>query len=170
MKQILETPRLLLREIGPEDAEFFFELNSDLEVMKYTGDKPFSSVEDARNFLNNYSDFKKYGMGRWAVIEKESNLILGWCGIKFSPNLNEYDIGYRFFKKYWNNGYATESAKACVEYGFKELNIKEIVGRAIAENTASIRVLRKIGLEFLREQIKDGQTENIYLVKNPLQK
>ena len=61
------------------------------------------------------------------------------------------DIGFRFFEEHWNKGFATESAKACIDYGFENLNLKTIIGRAISENIASIKVLEKIGLKFERE-------------------
>ena len=79
---ILETPRLGLREITTADAEQAYLLNLDPEVIKYTGDEPFSSIEAARAFLEKYDHYKKYGFGRWAVIRKEDRSLLGWCGLK----------------------------------------------------------------------------------------
>ncbi|MBG6234049.1 RimJ/RimL family protein N-acetyltransferase [Pedobacter sp. CAN_A7] len=71
------------------------------------------------------------------------NEFLGWCGLKYDEHLNETDIGFRFFEDYWNKGYATESAKACLTYGFKKLGLKIIVGRAMADNIASIKDIEK---------------------------
>ena len=79
---------------------------------------------------------------------KENDEFLGWCGLKFTEKLNEYDIGFRFFKKYWNKGYATESAKSCINYGINKLKMTEILGRAMKDNIASIKVLEKIGLQY----------------------
>jgi RimJ/RimL family protein N-acetyltransferase len=62
---------------------------------------------------------------------KETDAYLGWCGLKFLDDLQETDIGYRFHKKYWGRGYATESAAACLKYGFEKLNLKKIIGRAM---------------------------------------
>ncbi len=149
MKTILQTPRLLLRELSVDDAEDFYELNQNPNVVKYTGDAPFESVSAAEDFLKNYNDYKRNGYGRWAVIEKDSGEFLGWCGLKFDGK--ETDIGFRFFEKHWNKGYATESAKACLEYGFTELNLNEIVGRAMKENIGSVKVLEKIGMKFIKE-------------------
>jgi len=162
MKKILETERLYLRELNVNDAEHFYLLNLDKEVMKYTGEGSFENIEKAKYFLKNYDHYEKYGFGRWAVINKENGEFLGWCGLKYTEKLNEYDIGFRFFKEYWNKGYATESSKACLSYGINELKMIEILGRAMKENKASIRVLEKIGLEFKKEFDFEGNIGVIY--------
>tara|TARA_B100000795_G_scaffold268199_1_gene254696 strand:+ start:1107 stop:1397 length:291 start_codon:yes stop_codon:yes gene_type:complete len=92
MKKIIETNRLILRELDINDSENFFNLNLDPEVLKYTGDLPFSSIVDAEKFLINYSDYKKNGFGRWAVILKETESFIGWSGLK----LNEEKLS-----RYW---------------------------------------------------------------------
>src|SRR4249919_969774 len=150
-RKILETERLWLREITPDDAETFFLLNSDPEVIKYTGDAAFADVKEAHRFLTNYDQYRKYGIGRWCVLEKNSDKIVGWCGLKYSPDVDEYDIGFRFFRDQWNKGYATESSKACVRFGFEEKNLPMIVGRAMKLNTASIKVLVKSGLTYWKD-------------------
>ena len=157
-----ETKRLKHRELIPQDAEQIFLLNQDQDVIKLTGDPPFESVEHARSFLNHYDHYDKFGFGRWAVIRRSDDTFLGWCGIKYSTKLKEYDIGFRFFKKYWNQGYATESARACMEYGFEQLRISEIVGRAMLENKASIRVLEKLGMTYWRPMDFEGHPGVVY--------
>lgn len=168
MKTILETPRLFLRELGPDDAEQFYQLNLNPNVIKYTGNAAFKDVEEALHFLENYQDYKQNGYGRWAVIDKSSNDFLGWCGLKYDKDLDETDIGFRFFEQHWNKGYATESAKACLEYGFEKLNLKTIIGRAMEENIASIKVLEKIGLAFERAFDFDAHNKGvIYKINKP---
>jgi len=144
---VIVTKRLYLRETTAADAAVMFALNSDKEVLRYTGDKPFLSVEEAATFLANYSAFKHTGMGRWAVVRKTDDAVLGWCGLKLHTN-GMVDLGFRLFKKEWNKGYATEAAYACLKYGFDHLNLKEIVGRVVPANLASIKVLEKLGMHF----------------------
>lgn len=147
MRVILETKRLRLQEFSAADAIHLFELNNDPEVLKFTGDLPFDSIENAVKFLANYSNYKKDGFGRWAVYLKKDNRFIGWCG--FRKNEGEWiDLGFRFLKKEWGNGYATEAAKGCIEFGFNQLGIIEIVGRAVKDNLASIRVLEKVGMKY----------------------
>ena len=168
MKIIFESERLILREFTGNDARKMFELNSDPEVIKYTGNVPFESVQEAQAFIKNYKDYEKNGFGRWAVLEKKSKVFLGWCGLK----LNEekfIDIGFRFFKKYWNKGYATESAKACLKYGFENLNIEEIIGEADKENIASIKVLKKLGMKFWEEATLNSTDNSVFFRINKKQ-
>lgn len=153
----LETERTYLRNLTVADAEDFFSLNLDPEVMKYTGDNPFRSLNDAKKFLRNYDQYQKYGVGRLAVIEKKTGEFLGWCGLKYTPDQDYYDLGYRFFRTHWNKGYATETAIANLHFGFRQKCLDEIVGRALSANTASIKVLEKIGMTFRRTFQYEGQ-------------
>ncbi len=161
VKPIIETPRLLLREFVLNDAENIWELNSDPEVIKYTGDPPFETIEKAREFLLNYKDYEKNSFGRWAVITKASNSFIGWCGLKFNEQ-NLVDIGFRFFRREWNKGYATEAAHACLVYGFKELNLNEIIGRVARQNKASIKVLEKLSMDYWKNDNCKGIEDSLY--------
>lgn len=152
VEPLLETERLLLRPFILEDAQDFYDLNADPEVTKYTGDGAFENVEAAANFIRNYHPYTTEGMGRWAVLRKEDDAYLGWCGLRFVPELENVDLGYRFFKKYWGQGYATESSRACLEYGFNDLNLRTILARAMQANVGSIRVMEKLGMQFDRAE------------------
>lgn len=163
---ILETERLYLREFTTDDAENAYLLNLDPEVIKYTGDEAFESIEVAKIFLANYDHYKKYGFGRWAVISKEDNELLGWCGLKYTSDLDEFDIGFRFFKKHWNKGFATESAKACLDLGFNKFKMQEIIGRAMKANIGSVKVLEKIGLTYFKSFDFDGNDGVVYRIEN----
>jgi RimJ/RimL family protein N-acetyltransferase len=151
-----------LREFSIEDAASILELNNDPEVLKFTGDKAFVSVEEARLFLENYDQYALHGFGRWAVIQKSTGNFIGWCGLKYSATTDEVDIGFRFIKTVWNQGYATEAAKKCIQLGFDTFGIKRIYGRAMVENVASISVLEKLGLTYLKEFTFDGEEGVIY--------
>ena len=153
-KIIVETDRLVLRELQISDAADCFQLNSNPEVIKYTGDVAFKSVEEAETFLKNYKAYEKTGYGRWAVIEKSSNKFIGFCGLKLDEE-NLIDIGFRFLQESWGKGYATESSIAAMLYGFENFQMDEIIGRADTQNKASIRVLEKLGMTFW----KIGETD-----------
>lgn len=157
MNNLPETGRLRFREMHPGDAQAMFDLNSDPEVVRYTGDGPFESAEAARIFLENYREvYKRVGYARWIVELKSTGEILGWSGLKFWPEKNSVDVGYRFYKKYWGNGYASESAKASIDYGFNVLKLERIVAHARKENVASLRVLEKCGMRIIGEEKECG--------------
>lgn len=159
-----ETPRLLLRELTPDDAAFAFALNSDPLVLQYTGDKPFSSIEEAREFLQNYSDYQRNGFGRWGVVLKDNGKLIGWCGLKRDRDTGEADLGYRFFRSEWNKGYATEASEACLETGLKHFGLTEIIARAMKNNPVSYRVMEKLGFSFVEHFEEDGHTWVLYRI------
>lgn len=153
MKIILETSRLLLREVDESDAEGFFEMDSDPEVARYVGTPPVQSREKCLEIIRFIQDqYAAYGIGRWSVILKETGEFLGWCGLKDMTGMTVndrtgfVDIGYRFSKRHWGRGYATESAQATLDYGFSVLGFDEICAFADLRNTASRQVLTKIGM------------------------
>ncbi len=164
MKEIenLVTERTIMRKLTIDDAKDFYDLNLDEEVLKYTGDKPFENLQASIDFLTNYDQFDKFGVGRLAVIDKATAKFIGWCGLKYSQVKNEYDIGFRFYRNYWNKGYATETSKKCIEFGFNELGIEKIVGRAMKENIGSVKVLEKIGMTFKENFDFEGSEGVIY--------
>lgn len=168
MKQFdqLETERTLMRKLTADDAENFYALNLDPEVLQYTGDKAFEHVASAREFLMRYDQYQKYGVGRLAVINKSTSRFMGWCGLKYSEEKKEYDIGFRFLKHHWNQGYASETAKKCLSFAFEELLLNKIVGRAMKANKSSIRVLEKIGMHYKAPFDFDGNEGLIYEASN----
>lgn len=154
---ILETERLIIREHVLSDAPFFFELNSNYNVVKYTGDVAFNNLEEAENIVRYVmNQYKQIGYGRWLVAEKKTNNPIGWCGLKYHADTKETDIGYRLLESAWGKGYATESAKACIDYGFKHFHLNHIVGNAMKENTASIQVFKKLGMTYLNDTLIDN--------------
>jgi RimJ/RimL family protein N-acetyltransferase len=163
----LETARVLLREFIPDDAEQMYLLNQDPEVIRYTGDGPFASVAAARSFLEAYDVYRRYGMGRLAVIRKEDRQWLGWSGLKFHPDSGETDLGYRFFRQYWGQGYATETGKAGLEYGFGQLKLEKIVAQVVKDNIASVRVLEKLGFSNWESHDFHGLAGWKGMLKNP---
>lgn len=166
MQMILETQRLILRKMELSDAPFFFELNSDPDVVKYTGDGGFKNLKESEEIIKYvHSQYEKNGYGRLVVIEKESGELLGWCGLKYHNDEGIVDLGYRFMKKHWGKGYASESSKACLDYGFNVLQLDRIIGRAMKENTASINVLKKMGMTFYKEEFCEGHDGMTYELK-----
>jgi ribosomal-protein-alanine N-acetyltransferase len=153
----VETERLILRELLPEDDKWMFELDSDPLVHQYLGENPIKTIEQAQEMIRLVrGQYHDNGIGRWAAIEKETGNFIGWSGLKFireyeNNRTHFYDVGYRLMPKYWGKGYATESAKAAIRYGFEQLQLTEIIGSAHVENIRSRRALEKCGLTFVEQ-------------------
>ena len=169
MNIIIETERLLLRTFTVDDAPLIYELNLNPDVTRYTGD-PVKDLHHAQLILEQIilPQYALYNHGRWAVHIKPDMEFIGWCGLKNRPERNEIDLGYRFMKNAWGKGYATEAAFACLRYGFEKLNMQRIVGRAMPQNVASLRVLEKCGMQYVGDEVVDDHPAKTYEAFNPL--
>ena len=140
----LETERLIMRKFEETDAERMFLMDSRPEVMKYIGMPPLTHIRETKNIITMIrQQYEDYGVGRLAVIEKQSGLLIGWSGLKFLARevngyKNVYDVGYRFMPEYWGKGYASESARASLDFGFNGLKIDVIYAHAHSENMLPI--------------------------------
>ncbi|HTL80126.1 MAG TPA: GNAT family N-acetyltransferase [Bacteroidia bacterium] len=167
MNYLFETERLRFRDMRADDAEILFELNSDPEVVRYTGDGAFESIEATRKFIG--ERLKQYtldGYGRWIAALKDSGEIVGWCGLKKHAN-GSTDVGYRFFRRHWGKGFGTESCKASLDRGFSVHHLAIIYAEARVENIPSIRIMQKCGMKFaFNHKGCDGDTV-VYEIVRP---
>jgi ribosomal-protein-alanine N-acetyltransferase len=150
----IETDRFIIRDMEAFDAQGMFTLDSDTEVHRYLGNKPIKSLKKSEEIIDAIKkQYKDYGMGRWAVVDKKTNEFIGWAGFKYEQKLRKgqtyYDLGYRFIRKYWGKGIGTEIALACVSYGFEHMGFKEIFAAAHIDNIASNKILIKTGFKFI---------------------
>lgn len=169
MDVIIETPRLLLRQFTADDAPLIYRLNKDPEVTRYTLD-PVRDEAHAREVLEKaiLPQYLLYKHGRWAVHLRENLTFIGWCGLKYREELDEVDLGYRYTRESWGRGYATEAAFASLDYGFNQLMLKRIVGRALPGNIASLNVLEKCGMRYVGEETVEGLLHKTYEALPPL--
>ncbi len=155
MNIYLETGRLLLRRLTLDDADHILDLDSDPEVVRFTGGGVTSREEVTESlFPPVFAWYEKYdSFGYWAAIEKSSNRFIGW--FHFRPDqqaadIEDIELGYRLRQDAWGNGYATEGSRALVEKGFGELGVKRVYAHALIENFASIHVMEKSGLRYVK--------------------
>ena len=145
---MLETERLILRPMNETDIESVFEMRRDNEIMRFIRE-PVLNRDEAKNWINLISSrWSKDKIGFCSLIEKQSGKFAGWCGLWELKESGETEVGYAIAREFWGKGYASESAKAFLEYGFNKLNLEKIVAVAREENTASRRVMEKIGMQF----------------------
>jgi len=155
MPIILQTERLCLRQFTEADAPIIYHLNTQPGVLQYVPEPLLTSEEYAKEvIINIILPQYKNNLGRWAVHLKGNDEFIGWCGLKLLNN--EIDLGYRFLPSAWGKGYATEAAKAALQYGHQQLQLKKIIAHAHVDNIASQKVLEKIGMQFVGEGIDEG--------------
>lgn len=145
----LETERLTLKWLKPEDIDLFVDLDSDPEVMRYlTGGAPQSREDYEKRVpeLLNYMA-KNPGLGLWPTYLNDTNEFIGWYILKHLPDNGEVEVGFRIKKKFWGNGYSTEAGKALLKHGFGTLGLKKIAAIVRPDNFASQAVIKKIGLQ-----------------------
>ncbi|HEX4374841.1 MAG TPA: GNAT family N-acetyltransferase, partial [Puia sp.] len=143
---IFETERLLVRQYNLDDAENFYLLNSDEEVMKYI--RSPKTRQQAFQFLHeNIEYYKQFPMyGRWALIERSTQQFIGSFMIRPSTAVNnEIELGYAMFKDHWGKGYATESVKGGLDLAFRKLKLPSVIAITQIENISSQKVLLKCG-------------------------
>ena len=172
MKTIIETKRLILRRITEADAQDFFELDSNPNVHQFLGNNPVKTIEQSQAMIANILEqYKTNGLGRLAMIDKVTHEFIGWSGLKYEENVrkefNYYDLGYRLKEQFWGKGYATESAFASLDYGFKDLKLKEIGAAADKDHIASNTILKKIGMQASGTFVFEDEICNWYNLKNP---
>jgi RimJ/RimL family protein N-acetyltransferase/predicted acetyltransferase len=150
MNIILETKRLILKQPTLSDYDELLQLRTDDQVMQYIGNGNIQTENQVKEFIENakpYSD--EYGLGFYSVFEKETNNFVGQAGLfhlGFNVNQPDIELAYRLHKKYWNKGYATELAKALIDYGFNKFSFPKIVAIVHPENDRSRRVMEKVGM------------------------
>lgn len=143
----IETERLLLRWFDTDDLDAYYLLGSEPRVIRYVGNAPFASPEAALETLTSapFNDYATYGFGRFACVWKQTEKVIGFCGPKFLPDRREVELGYRFLPDFWGMGLATESARAILVYAREVLRVKRLIALIHPENTASARVVGKLG-------------------------
>lgn len=144
---MFETEKLILRKFEESDVEAVFAMRSDADLMRFIREP--QNRQETINWLKLVSShWEDEKIGFCAVIEKSSGKLIGWCGLWVLKETKETEVGYAIAKGFWGKGFASEAARAFLKYGFVELNLEKIVAVARPENTASRRVMEKLGMSY----------------------
>ncbi len=170
MNIIYETERLVLRPLELSDVDGFFEMNNNPNVNKFLRNPITTKVEAEKYIQKIINEYTKNGIGRYAVILKQNNKLIGFSGLKYrsqeeNNHSNFHDIGYRFSEEYWKKGYATEAALFWINFGFNEMNLSKIYACAENENTTSNALLKKIGFEMTNQYFVNNLLHNWYKIE-----
>ncbi len=144
---ILETERLVLREFAPGDTDALLKVLGDPIAMQYYP-APFTRAEVDEWIARNQARYAESGLGLWAMLLKSSGELIGDCGCVMQEvdGRNEIEVGYHVRRDLWGSGYATEAARACMDYAFARLGATRVISMVRPENVASRRVAEKNGM------------------------
>ena len=145
----LETERTWLRPFAIEDADSLYAIVKRPDVMRYVA-HPHRTLEETQNTITQgfLPHYVQHSYGRLAVIDKATNKLIGYSGLKRLPEINEVDLAYLLHPDYWGRGLATEVVQACLNHAYQELHIKRVIGLATPNNKASIHILNKLGMQY----------------------
>ncbi|UUC44975.1 GNAT family N-acetyltransferase [Flavobacterium cerinum] len=151
MKPIIKTDRLIIRELQSSDAQGIFLMDSNPAVHEFLGKSPITTLEEAQNaILFIRKQYETNGIGRWAMLLKDTNEFIGWTGLKLintetvNGHQNFYELGYRLNQDHWRKGYGFEAAKACLDYAFSEMQLDKVYAYAESGNIGSQTILQKL--------------------------
>jgi len=165
MTLVLETPRLSLRHLSPEDAGFLLELMNEPPYIANIGDRGVRSVADAARYIEEKytASYVRHGFGLYLVEALEGRAPIGICGLVKREVFGHPDLGFAYLNRFWSKGYATEAAAATLNYARESLRLPSVYGLVSPKNTRSIRLLEKVGLRYLRSLVLAGQVSESHL-------
>ena len=149
---LLETERLTLRDASHEDAEFMLRLLNEPSFLRFIGDRGVRTLDDATRYIAErlIESYIRHGFGLWVVERRDAAGPIGICGLVKREALPDPDIGFAFLPEYWFKGYAGESAMAVKDHAFGTLRLPRLLAVANGDNAPSIRLLGKLGFDFVR--------------------
>ena len=148
---VLETERTVLRTWAPdEDAAAAVRIYGDADVMHYIPAGVMDVEQIARLLQRFNEEFERESFGLWAVVEKATGTIVGECGLHRIPETGEVEIGWLFERAAWGRGFATEAARAILDYGFTKAGLQRIICLIDRENPRSVAVANRLGFYYDR--------------------
>lgn len=146
---ILETPRLVLRELTDADHQALYEMYQDPRMNRYLGGPPPPREEYWRRVRETWpSYYARHGFGLWATVRREDGRLMGRCGL-LSQEVDgerQVEVAYALAPEFWGRGYATEAARAIRDHAFRTLDTPHVISLILPENAPSIAVARRNGM------------------------
>jgi RimJ/RimL family protein N-acetyltransferase len=164
--RVLQTERLSLREFELEDVDALAAILSDPETMRYYP-MSFDRAAVVDWILRNRTRYANDGFGLWAMILNSTHELIGDCGLvrQSVDGLDEIEIGYHVRRDLWGQGYASEAAQACRDYGFANLQVDRLISLIRPENLASCRVAEKNGMTVWKETTRANLLHYVYAIE-----
>jgi RimJ/RimL family protein N-acetyltransferase len=152
MAQVLETERLILRHIEPGDAAFIHELMNEPPWIEFIGDRGIRTLADARAFIHErlMPSYEEHGFGFYLTELREDQTQLGICGLIKRDTLDDVDLGFALFERYWGQGYAREAAEAVIDFARETVGLRRLAAITNPGNARSALLLEALGMKFER--------------------
>jgi len=163
---VLETERLFLRGLKPEDAQFILALLNEPSFLRFIGDKKVRTIQDAEQYIQNgpVASYERHGFGLCLVELKDTHTPIGICGLLKRDELPDPDIGFAFLPDFWNKGFAFESAAAVMNDARERLNLNRVLAITNQDNEPSIKLLQKLGLQIERVIKMSSDSAELFLL------
>ncbi len=165
---IVETEHLLLRPLTLSDLDDLATLYADPEVMRFLGGP--RSKDEVRHILNRYiREYEMYGHSFFATVQKSDQRFIGQCGLLYQEvdELPVVELAYVLAPEYWQRGLALEGTQALKDYGLQQLGLPRVISLIPPDNTASIHIAEKIGMQYERDVDQWGERFRLYAAKQP---
>lgn len=161
----IETERLILRSFKSDDLEMYYEMMADPDITRYLmSGEPMSRHDAWRSAATMAGHWMLHGFGQWAIEEKSSGTFIGRCGIIEPEGWPSKEIGWVLHKSAWGKGYATEAAKAGLEFAFNQLKVDKIISLIQPGNEGSVAVAKRIGEQFEKQINLFGKDADVYAI------
>jgi RimJ/RimL family protein N-acetyltransferase len=161
---VYETPRLLIRDLADGDAPALYELHRHDEVMRWLDGTVSTGVDDELERLTRWKTQARNGFGFFAIVTRNDARLVGVQILKPFDDLPHVDLGWRLHPGAWGNGYATESARGAIAYGFDALDLDEVAATTLPHNARSRAVMERLGMTFAGDVVHAGLPHVLYLL------
>ncbi|MFI5362384.1 MAG: GNAT family N-acetyltransferase [Elusimicrobiota bacterium] len=152
----LETPRLFLRPMTLGDAQRLFEIYSEPETIRYWNGPDGSRHDSEQRIARMQTHWNTHGYGDWALIDKKTGAMIGFCGLHHIQGMDEINLGFLLARSFCGKGLATEASTASLRFGFGKTEMDLVVGTTAPDNAGAIKVLKKCGMSYWKEIIRNG--------------
>lgn len=158
--KVLETERLILRRVVPEDDAFILDLLNQPSFIKFIGDRGVRDLEGARDYIETRftKSYEDHGYGMYSMELKDGGKVIGLCGLVNRDTLPDPDIGFALLPEYWSKGYAREAAEIWLVHARDTLGLKRVLAITTRDNESSGKLLERLGLHYER-LIMQGEEE-----------
>jgi RimJ/RimL family protein N-acetyltransferase len=162
---MIETQRLRLRRIQPDDVEEFIALHADPAVTEFV--RPLDRVAAEDRLRKDEEEWRQRGHGIFAISDLSTGVFLGRTGPKYWPQFDETEVGWILKRSAWGQGYATEAARACIDWAFENLDVPYLTSMINPANARSVHVAKRLGLTPARDDVLLGDPVQVYKADRP---